>query len=267
MQLLTLTVRAEDVEHALDVLLPRFPEGVHTRAVDGRVELLVYGAPAPDVELLATLDPTLLAPPAVTSASDDWRERRRQRFRPHVYGGRLAVRPAWAEPPPDGVIDVVLGQEAAAFGTGDHPTTRACLELLCQLPPEDSLADLGCGSGVLAIAAARLGWPDVTAVDVDPRSVSAAAANALRNGVDVKTRTLDLVRDALPAATVSLANVPAFVHERLAGRLASRTVVATGIESGHAATVVAAYEAAGYRQVVVEDLFGWTLLVAERAGP
>lgn len=266
MQLLTLTVRAEDVEQALDVLLPRFPDGVHALAADGRVELLVYGAPSPDPETLATLGPTLLAPPAVTSAPDDWRERRRQRFRPHVYGDRLVVRPDWADPPSDGVVDVVLGQEAAAFGTGDHPTTRACLELLCQLPPEHGLADLGCGSGVLAIAAAKLGWTGVVAVDVDSRSVSAAAANARRNGVDVATMTLDLVREAPPATTVSLANVPAFVHEHLAGRLTSRTVVATGIESRYAATVVAAYEAAGYQQVVLEDLFGWTLLVAERTG-
>ena len=263
MQLVTLTVRAEDVEHALDVLLPRFPAGIHTRSAEDRVELLVYGDPV-DRGALAALEPTLLAPPSVTSTSDDWRERRRQRFRPHVYGGRLAVRPAWADPPPAGVIDVVLGEEAAAFGSGDHPTTRACLELLCQLPPEDGLADLGCGSGVLAIAAARLGWTGVVAVDVDPRSVSAAASNALRNDVEVTTGTVDLVRDDPPPATVSLANVPPYVHEQLAGRLTSRTVVATGIESPRAAEVTAAYEAAGYQPVVVEDLFGWTFLVVER---
>lgn len=264
MQLLTLTVRETEVERALDLLLPCFPDGVHTRSTPGGTELLVYGASNADPETLAALDPALLEAPSVTTVSDDWRERRRLRFRPHVYGGRLAVRPAWADPPPAGVIDVVLGEEAAAFGSGDHPTTRACLELLCQLPPEDSLADLGCGSGVLAIAAATLGWARVVAVDVDPRSVSAAAANAVRNGVDVTTGTVDLVRDDPPAATVSLANVPPFVHERLAGRLTSRTVVATGIETVHAARATAAYEAAGYHPVVVEDLFGWTLMVGER---
>ena len=73
----------------------------------------------------------------------------------------------------------------------------------------------------------------------------------------------DLTTDPPPAATLAVANVPAFVHERLAGRLACRTVVATGIEVSRRADVVAAYEAAGFTPVVVEDLMGWTMLVAE----
>lgn len=265
MHLLTLAVRPGQLESALDLLLPRFPDGVHLLEQEDRTDVLVYRDQPPDP--VTGLDDLLLGPPTLTEVSDDWRERRRDRFRPRVYGGRLAVRPEWAPPPGDGLLDVVLVAEAAAFGTGDHPTTRACLELLSHLGPEDSLADLGCGSGVVAIAAARLGWGTVHAVDVDPRSVRATTENARRNQVDVSTRVLDLVREPPPPATLSVANVPSWVHERLAPRVSSRTVVATGIESRHREAVARAYQAAGYRQVVLEDLMGWSLLVAERARP
>jgi ribosomal protein L11 methyltransferase len=266
MQLLTVTVGPEDVERAYDVLLRLSPDGVHQRDHEDRVELFVYGPEVPDPAALGALAPLLVTEPTVRSASDDWRERRRERYRPRVYGGRLAVRPAWADPPAAGLVDVVLGEGTAAFGTGDHPTTRACLELLCQLPVGDSLADLGCGSGVLAVAAAALGWRRVHAVDVDPRSVRATEVNARRNGVAVDVAALDLTRDDPPRATVSVANVPPFVHEHLAGRLTSSTVVATGIEAARTEEVVRAYDRAGYPPVVVEQLFGWTLLVAVRAG-
>lgn len=265
MHLLTFAVRAGHLEPALDVLLPAFPDGVHVCERPGGSDVLVYRADPPDPGAAASIRDLLLDPPLLTEVSDDWRERRRDRFRPHVYGGRLVVRPDWAAAPGPDVIDVVLGGDLAAFGSGEHPTTRACLELLCQLPAEDSLADLGCGSGVVAVAAAALGWASVHAVDVDPRSVRATSGNAARNGVTLATSVLDLTTETPPAATLSVANVPGWVHERLAARLVSRTVVATGIESDQREAVVAAYQSAGYEPVVVEDLMGWTLLVAERS--
>ena len=161
------------------------------------------------------------------------------------------------------MLEVVLGADHAAFGSGEHPTTHACLELLTQLPAEDRLADLGCGSGVVAVAAAVLGWGSVSALDVDRRSVLATAGNARRNDVEIDVAVADLTTEAPPAATLAVANVPAFVHERLAARLSCRTVLATGIEASRRAAVVAAYETAGFVPVVVEDLMGWTLLVAE----
>jgi ribosomal protein L11 methyltransferase len=261
--LLTLAVRPGRLEEALDVLLPRFPDGVHVVERDAGPEVLVYGAEPPDPAAAEPVRELLRSAPKLAEAPEDWRERRRERYVPHTYGGRLVVRPAWAPPPDAGLLDLVLDGEHAAFGSGEHPTTRACLELLCQLPPEDHLADLGCGSGVVAVAAALLGWRRVSALDVDQRSVLATAENALRNGVEVETATADLTRDPVPGSTLAVANVPAWVHERLAGRLTSRTVVATGIEAPQRPAVVAAYEAAGYAPVVVEDLMGWTLLVAE----
>lgn len=263
MQLLTLAVRPGHLEEALDRLLPEFPDGVHVVDRADGPELLVYRREPPDPARAAAVGDLLREPPTLSEVSDDWRERRRDRYVPQTYGGRVVVRPAWAPPPASGLLDVVLGDDHAAFGSGEHPTTRACLELLGQLPAEDRLADLGCGSGVVAVTAAVLGWRSVTAVDLDRRSVLATAANARRNGVEVEVAVADLTTDPPPAATLAVANVPAFVHERLAGRLACRTVVATGIEVSRRADVVAAYEAAGFTPVVVEDLMGWTLLVAE----
>lgn len=265
MQRLTVTVRAEHVEPVLDRLLASHPEGVHVLAAGEHTRLVVEGADLAGLAGREERQALLVCPPTVEDVPDDWRERRRSRYVPRRYGDRLVVRPSWATPGDGSLLEVVLDERDAAFGSGEHPTTRACLELLCRLEPEDSLADLGCGSGVLAIAAAKLGWPAVHAVDVDPRSVRAAAANAMRNGVAITTSTRDLTREAPPPATLTLANVPAHVHTSLQGRLTSRTVVATGIESARLPEVAEAYGRNGYRTVVAEEMLGWALLVLERA--
>src|SRR5690606_664719 len=100
---------------------------------------------------------------------------------PVEVAGRLRVRPPW-EPPREGLLDVVI-DPGMAFGTAQHATTRACLELLCGLPAGGPLVDAGCGSGVLSVAARRLGFGPVWAIDSDPLSVEATVGNARRNGV------------------------------------------------------------------------------------
>ena len=107
-----------------------------------------------------------------TEIADDWLQRWREFHRPVVIGDRLTVRPPW-EPAGTSSIDLVI-DPGQAFGTGAHATTRLCLEMLLELPaPGGSFVDLGCGSGVLAIAAARLGYAPVLALDNDPASVQA----------------------------------------------------------------------------------------------
>jgi len=114
-----------------------------------------------------------------------------------------------------------------AFGTGAHATTRLCLELLQELEPA-SLLDVGCGSGVLSIAAALLGFAPVTGIDVDGAAVEATLANAHVNGVDLSVRRADALADELPHAEIVVANVALDVVQRLLPRLSARWVVASG---------------------------------------
>jgi ribosomal protein L11 methyltransferase len=118
-----------------------------------------------------------------------------------------------------------------AFGTGAHATTRLCLGLLLDLRAElagSGVLDIGCGSGVLAIAAARLGYGDVCALDVEPEAVEATRRNSVANGVDVEVRLGDALEVELPAAGLAVANIARASVEELAPRLRCRVLVASG---------------------------------------
>ena len=114
-----------------------------------------------------------------------------------------------------------------AFGTGAHPTTRACTELLARLE-RGSLLDAGCGSGVLAVGAARLGFAPVFAVDADPVAVAVCADTVLSNGVDVQVAAADVLRDELPLTEIVVANIELAVVETLLARIPARTAVTSG---------------------------------------
>jgi ribosomal protein L11 methyltransferase len=150
-----------------------------------------------------------------------------------------------------------------AFGTGAHPTTRMCIELILGLDASGSFADLGCGSGVLAIAAAKLGWAPVIAIDHEPQSVAATRRNAERNEVDVDALELDLLAVAPPPAPTLAANVPPAVHAALAPRLAPAVVhvIASGFVADELDGVIAAY--AGFAPLArLGD--GWQAVLLER---
>ena len=114
-----------------------------------------------------------------------------------------------------------------AFGTGAHPTTRLCLELLLA-QPRSSLVDVGCGSGVIAIAAARLGFGPVLAVDLDPLAVETAAANAAVNAVGIEVRHADALAETLPPAGLAVANISLASIDALAGRLEGGRAITSG---------------------------------------
>ncbi len=137
--------------------------------------------------------------------ADDWAQRWRSFHRPLVLGDRLTVRPPW-EPPGQTELDVVI-DPGQAFGTGAHATTRLCLELMLAAEPRGSFADIGCGSGVLAIVAARLGWAPVIALDHDPAAVTATRENAVANHVSIDTRRFDLRSQQVPECDFGAANV------------------------------------------------------------
>jgi ribosomal protein L11 methyltransferase len=156
------------------------------------------------------------------------------------------VGPPWEEPP-DGATAVVV-DPGRAFGTGAHATTRLCLGLLQQVPA-GSLVDVGCGSGVLAIAAAKLGFAPVIALDVDPDAVAATEENARRNGVELDVRLADALADPLPETDVAAANITGEALPWLP--LRSGLAIASGYLAGDAVSLPA------YEQVDRRELEGW----------
>ncbi len=157
-----------------------------------------------------------------------WEDAWRGFHRPVVAGG-VWIGPPWETPP--GGRAVVVIDPGRAFGTGAHPTTRLCLELLACLE-RDSLLDVGCGSGVLAIAAGLLGFGPVVAVDLDPVAVQAARANAVVNGVSLVVRQADALHDFLPPVGIAVANVLLAPVEALLRRLDARVAVTSGYHAG-----------------------------------
>ncbi len=141
-----------------------------------------------------------------------------------MIGGRIWIGPPWEEPPA-GLPHVVI-DPGQAFGTGGHGSTRASLELLAALPA-GPLLDLGCGSGVLSIAAIRLGFDPVHACDNDPIAVDVTAENAERNGVILAPFVADAISDPLPEVPLWIANILRRPLERLLRRpdAAARAIV------------------------------------------
>lgn len=264
---------AEAVEGVLDRLLPIVPGGVREIECGAHVELRIRGAELPSLGELARVARVRRRSITEHDVPDDWRARRLLDYRPIVIGGRLVVRPDWApaatDTVPDGgeLIEIVL-DEGPAFGGGTHPTTQACMELLLGLAPLGAFADLGCGTGVLAILAAKLGSDPVLAVDVQPGSVEAAAANAARNGVRVDAFVSDLSVDRPPRCETLAANLPAAVHTSIAPRLSSplpRVALLSGFGPSEAEAVTAAYAHRGLHARRTIERSGWTIVVAESA--
>lgn len=259
---LALRVRREQAEVALADLLELAPGGVEEIERDGgeTVEYAVYGAPGelPDLPALRAVVGGALVEVLTTEVPDDWHERWKRFHRPVTLpapagGGvpALHLRPPWEERPADGSAQEIVIDPGQAFGTGSHATTKLCLALLLEraarLPGRRGAAiDVGTGSGVLAIAAAKLGFDPVAAFDHDPESVSAAAANAAANGVDIEVERLDLRRDALPpmpGATV-LANLLRPLLLELADRMTvpPADLIVSGLLAGETDEVCAAFE-------------------------
>jgi len=176
-----------------------------------------------------------------------WEDRWRAFHRPVVAAG-LWIGPPW-EPAPAGVQAVAV-DPGRAFGTGAHPTTRACIELLAGLE-RGSCLDAGCGSGVVAVAAALLGFAPVFAVDVDPAAVEAASATARLNEVAVDVRLADVLEDPLPESDLVVANIEVAAVARLLARVTARTAVTSGYLAHEAPC------APGWERTARLELEGW----------
>jgi ribosomal protein L11 methyltransferase len=184
-----------------------------------------------------------LDPPAVEDPG--WQTAMRAFHQPVDVAGEIRVRPPW-HPRGESAIDVVI-DPAMAFGTGQHDTTRGCLELLVGVEP-GRLLDVGCGSGVLAIAAVRLGHDPVWAWDLDPLAVEATVANARANGVALTVGHRDALTAPLPGADVLLGNLTASVLTALAPRtvgLPLRAAILSGLRPSEIDRVCAVWRVTG----------------------
>jgi ribosomal protein L11 methyltransferase len=274
---LAVRVRRDQAELVLAELLSLARTGVEEVDVGPDVvEYAVYGAPGelpalPDLQASAG---AALVEVATSSVADDWSERWREFHRPVVIGdARIAVRPPW-ESAGRADIDLVI-DPGQAFGTGAHATTRLGLELILDLePPRGSFVDLGCGSGVLAIAAAALGYSPVLGLDTDPASVAATEENAVANGVEVEVRRFDLRRaseeGAVPAARTVAANLLGPLLREWAARLAGgwgtvpERLIASGLLVSETDAIAAAFAAAGLREARRLESGEWAALLLVR---
>jgi ribosomal protein L11 methyltransferase len=261
----------EIADRVLADLVELAPGGVEEERGAGYVEYAIYGAPGelPDLgELEATAGDGSVEV-ASTEIPDDWADRWRDFHRPVLVSGRLWVGPSWA-PARGGAVEVVI-DPGHAFGTGAHPTTRLCLELLLELTRSGDaggpLADWGTGSGVLAIAAAKLGWAPIVACDHERSALDAAAANAEANGVVLDLRRLNLREEAPPTATTVTANLTAPVLLAVADRLteAPQHFVCSGLLGAEADAVAEAFARLGLAEAGRPGHGDWTALLLERA--
>ena len=201
---------------------------------------------------------------------EDWKYAYRRHFKTEEIGRRLVTVPAWESVPDGGRTPIVI-DPGLAFGTGKHETTRACLEYIDELAsPGMSFLDMGCGSGILSIAAAKLGMSPVVGFDVDAEAVSAARENAERNGVDFRIEKFALGRlgyggegcaSRFGAFDLVAANIlgPLLVKfaDEIAPCVRGRLVV-SGILAEVYPEVLAAFAARGFKEASRKSIGEWT---------
>ena len=265
---LSVRVAAEQAELVLAELLELAPTGVEERAVADTVEYVIYADAArlPSEEEVRAAAGSALRGISRAEVADDWSERWKQWHRPveiAAHGRRVRIRPPW-EPALQGAgIDLVI-DPGQAFGTGGHHTTRLCLELMLELDPVGSLADWGCGTGVLALAAARLGWAPVSAVDFDPAALAATQANAAANGVDsISVAQRDLSRESGPPAQTVVANLIRPLLLQVAERIEQvpSKLIVSGLLREEATEMAAAFAAHGLRETARREAGEWAALL------
>ncbi len=267
-------VATEDAEAGSAAEAPRFAEpccDAPTAWRRNRISALVgLEADIPALVAAAARAAGLGAIPpfrVVRVEDEDWVRRTQAQFGPIRVGEHLWIVPSWCEPPRAPGALVLRLDPGLAFGTGSHPSTRLALAWLERsIRGGERVLDYGCGSGILALAAVRLGAAQASAVDLDPQALEAAAANARANGVRLELHA----PEALPPGDYDLivANILAQPLVRLAPELAARArpgarLALSGILTGQADEVAAAY-AAAFETAVEPGEEGWALVTGVR---
>jgi Ribosomal protein L11 methylase len=250
---LAVRCRPEQAELVLGELAVLAPNGFEEEHGDGYVEYAIYGAEGelPDLGQIEAATGEGIVEVEATEVPDDWADRWQDFHQPLLVGDRVWVRPSWAEAHPE-AIDVVI-DPGRAFGTGAHATTRMCIEALVELAEDEgatgALIDLGTGSGVLAIAAAKLGWGPVRACDHEPASLQAAADNAAVNAVELELINLNLRQELPPLAPTVVANLTSPLLRQIASGLEGGEIpehlVCSGLLTEEANDLSAAFGRAG----------------------
>ncbi len=270
MRRIRLQVPATRLDDAYDALLPRLPGGIHVATADEDVELIAFGEPGelPPVEDVAAWTAHLAHGPVVEEdAGPDLAHALAAVMPPHEVGGRIMLREALHAPAPSGWIDVVL-ERGAGFGTGAHPTTRHCLELLLSLPPDGAFADLGCGAGALTIAAAKLGFAPIVGVDLIGEATATAHRNAAVNGVEIDFVTADLQKLSrldVETAVVNVSETPVHAHLASVACPDLRSLIVSGLDDpAQLATAMAAYARAGLHEQNRIQALRWPAVLLRR---
>jgi ribosomal protein L11 methyltransferase len=235
-------------EEARATMIELFPQGFEEVEHDGGIELVAYTDAAGEEKIWHFFGAAESA-----DVESGWEERWRMFHQP-VRVGRLWIGPPWETPPTDALLVVV--DPGRAFGTGAHPTTQLCLQLLQGLQL-GSLLDVGCGSGVLSIAAALLGFVPVVGVDVETASIEATLENARANGVEVDAR-LVAREDPLPSADTVVANISLATVLALPARTSADVVVTSGYLMSEEPCLP------GYAHVERAEIDGWAADVHRR---
>ena len=274
-----LSVSIEDADAGTEAERPQFGEPGHlpTALWDHSRVIALFDAAADPAELGAMLAEAARAagfdavPPFTTEtvAEQNWVQLTQSQFDPIRITDRLWIVPSWHEAPDADAINIEL-DPGMAFGTGSHPTTRLCLEWLCEaVVPGCSVLDYGCGSGILGIAAAKLGAGEVLGIDIDEKAVDAARDNAARNHADMRLQHSAVpLGDAFDLVVANILTNPLCV---LAPAIAARVapggrVALSGVLETQAAQVIEAW--APYIALHVGAAHeGWIRLEGRRPGP
>jgi ribosomal protein L11 methyltransferase len=261
---------AEQAELVLAELTVLAPNGVEEDEGPGYVEYAIYGGEG-ELPELGDLDAAVgegMVEVSATEVPDDWADRWRDFHKPLLVGERIWLRPSW-EQPREGTLDLLV-DPGQAFGTGAHPTTRLCLELLLELEAAGeaggALTDLGTGSGVLAIAAAKLGWDPVAGYDHEQPAIEASAQNAAANGVALELELMNL-RQRLPGlGPTVVANMTAPVLKEVAKLIAAAptTLICSGLLPPELDDVAAAFAPAGLIEADRRQEGDWAALLLRR---
>ena len=223
-------------------MLALFPEGFEEAERGEEFELSAYTDERGEARMSAVFGAV-----AAQEVPADWEERWKHFHRP-VRAGGIWIVPPWERDSHEG--DSITIDPGRAFGTGAHPTTRLCLELVSELAP-GSLLDVGCGSGVLTIVAAKLGFKGTGRSITYCRAIEAASRNAAANGFELDFRQADALVDTLPPVDVAVANINEKLVAAVGPRLDCRLLVTSGYFEPHTPAVP------GFRITERRTLEGW----------